>query len=195
MPRVAVYPQWVRDQVPPGHSVKRNGNQYYLYKTKSVYVPGKKNPQPESKYVGVITKEGIRYSSRHVVDTDIHPEWFEYGFSKCVYDMCFDVLIKDFKTQELTEEVVLNVIRQLSPRSFLLRGKTIASAEELHICICNQIKKIETKKKIRFEDLAILKDILLIEMDERKIITAANDDQEELIKRLEVNLYDGTDPS
>ena len=75
MPRVSVYPDWVKDLCPPGHSVKKNGNKYYLYETKSVYVPGKKNPQPQSRYVGVITPEGVRYSSRRVVNTGMVRVW------------------------------------------------------------------------------------------------------------------------
>ena len=190
MPRTAVYPQWVSDQVKPGYTAKRNGNQYYLYKTKSVYVPGKKNPQPKSKYVGVITPEGIRYSSRRVVDTESHPEWYEYGFSHCFYDLCYGVLIKEFKTPDLTDAVVLNVIRQLSPRSYLLLNKTVSSPEELHICVCSQIRKVEEKKKIRFDDYAILKDIHLIEIDGKRIITAAGEEQKMLAGKLGVDLYD-----
>ena len=190
MPRTAVYPPWVREKVPPGHTVKKVGKKYYLYETKSHYVKGKKNPQPVNKYVGVITEEGIRYSSRRVVDTELHPEWFEYGFSRCMYDHCFSVLLKEFKKNELTESITLNVIKQLSPRSYLLKGKEIPSPEELHVCICNQIRKIEEKKKIQFDDYQILKDVLLIELDGKRIITAVNDEQKKLAETLEVDIYD-----
>lgn len=190
MPRSTVYPQWVRDQVPPGHTVKKNGNQYYLYKTKSVYVPGKKNPQPQSKYVGVITENGIRYSSRRKVDTESYPEWYEYGFSRCFYNLCFSVLIKEFRNQEITEAVVMNVIKQLSPHSYLLKDREVPSAEEMKICICNQIRKIEEKKGILFKDYEALKDIHMIEIEGRRIITAVHDDQRKMAEKLGVNIYD-----
>jgi hypothetical protein len=100
------------------------------------------------------------------------------------------VLIKEFKTPDLTDAVVLNVIRQLSPRSYLLLNKTVSSPEELHICVCNQIRKVEEKKKIRFDDYAILKDIHLIEIDGKRIITAAGEEQKMLAGKLGVDLYD-----
>ncbi len=190
MPRVSVYPDWVKDLCPPGHSVKRIGNKFYLYETKSVYVPGKKNPQPKSKYVGVITPDGIRYSSRRVVNTEEHPEWYEYGFTHCLYDRCCSVLLKDFRSMEMTEAVTLNVIRQLSPRSYVLKDKTISSPEELHICVCNQIKKIEDKLKIQFSDYESLKDIHVLDLNGKKIITAVNEEQKKLIDQLGVNIYD-----
>lgn len=189
MPRKTVYPQWVRDYCKPGQSVKKVGEKYYLYETTSVKKEGMKNPQPQSKYIGVITKDGIRCSSRRVINTEIHPEWYEYGFSKCVFDLCFEVIIKEFKKKELTEAIVLNIIQQLSPRSYVLKGKEIPDPEELHVCICNQIRKIEEKKKIRFEELGSLKDIHLIELDGRIIITAASDEQIRLGEKLGVNLY------
>lgn len=189
MPRVPVYPAWVRELCPPGHSLKRKGDNYYLYETKSVYVPGKKNPQPRSKYVGVITREGIRYSSRRVVNTDEHPEWYEYGFTYCFYEQCFKVLLKEFKANELAEEVTLNVFQQLSPKSYALKDKVITAPEELHVCVCNQMRKIEDKLKISFSDYECLKDIHILELNGKKIITAVSDEQKKLIDQLGVDVY------
>lgn len=189
MPRISVYPDWVKELCPPGHSVKRNGNNYYLYETRSVYVPGKKNPQPQSRYVGVITPEGIRYSSRRVVNTEEHPEWYEYGFTYCLYEHCYKALLKDFKSDKMANAVMLNVIRQLSPRSYVLKDKEIESPENLHICICNQIKKLESTLKIRFGDYEILKDIHILELNGKKIITAVSDGQKKLIDQLGADIY------
>ena len=189
MPRVSVYPDWVKDLCPPGHSVKKNGNKYYLYETKSVYVPGKKNPQPQSRYVGVITPEGVRYSSRRVLNTEEHPEWYEYGFSRCLYEKCYSFLFKDFKSEEMTEAVTLNLFRQLSPRSYVLKNKEISPPEELHVCICNQIKKIEEKLKIKFSDYDVLKDIHILELNGKRIITAVSDEQKKLVDQLGMDIY------
>lgn len=189
MPRTSVYPDWVRDLCPPGHSVKKSGNKYYLYETKSVYVPGKKNPQPHSTYVGVITPEGIKYSSRRVVNTEEHPEWYEYGFTCCLFDRCYPILLKEFRTKEMTEAVMLNVFRQLSPRSYVLKDKKISPPEELHVCICNQIKKIEEKLKIKFDDFEVLKDIHILELNGKRIITAVSDEQKKLIDQLGADIY------
>ena len=189
MPRKTVYPDWVNKQCPPGHTAKRVGDKYYLYETTSIKVEGKKNPQPQSKYAGVITPEGIRWSSRRIVDTDDHPEWYEYGFTRCFYDMCRSFLVKEFRSEELGEAVALNVIKQLSPKSYVIKDKTLPSPEELHVCICNQIRKIEEKNRIRFDDFAALKDIHILELNGRKIITAVNDEQKKMLDQLGVDVY------
>lgn len=190
MPRKAVYPQWVRDQIKSGQSAKKVGDQYYLYETTSINVKGKKNPQPKSKYIGVITPDGIRYSSRKKVDIDDHPEWYEYGLSRCIYDICFKTLRKEFSTDDLTAEVVLNIIKKLSPKSYLLKDRTVTDPKELHVCICNQLKKVEEKNKFKFEDLQILKDIHVLEISGRRIITAVSEEQQKLIESLGVNIYE-----
>ena len=57
------YPEWVTSQRPKGHSVKKVGNKYYLYKHTSRRVPGKKYPRSVDKYVGIITENEIVYSN------------------------------------------------------------------------------------------------------------------------------------
>ena len=57
-----VYPDWVQQQKPSGTTVKKVGNNYYLYKHSSKRVPGKKNPVPVDTYIGKITPNGIEKS-------------------------------------------------------------------------------------------------------------------------------------
>ena len=57
-----VYPDWVQKQKTTGTTVKKVGNNYYLYKHSSKRVPGKKNPVPVDTYIGKITPEGVKKS-------------------------------------------------------------------------------------------------------------------------------------
>jgi hypothetical protein len=64
------YPDWVRQHKKPGTSIKKVGESYYLYKTTSARIAGKKNPQPKSTYIGAITKDGVIETKRrkHAID-------------------------------------------------------------------------------------------------------------------------------
>lgn len=103
--------------------------------------------------------------------------------------MCRSFLVKEFRSEELGEAVALNVIKQLSPKSYVIKDKTLPSPEELHVCICNQIRKIEEKNRIRFDDFTVLKDIHILELNGRKIVTAVNDEQKKMLDQLGVDVY------
>ena len=75
-----VYPEWVLSQKGKGQTVKKVGNNYYLYKHSSKRVPGKKNPIPNDTFLGVITPDGIEYGTKAKVDTRSITVR-EYGFS------------------------------------------------------------------------------------------------------------------
>ena len=84
-----VYPDWVQKQKTTGTTVKKVGNNYYLYKHSSKRVPGKKNPVPADTYIGKITPDGIERSGSKKVDMDT-PEVIvkEYGFSMAMESLC-----------------------------------------------------------------------------------------------------------
>ncbi len=65
-----VYLEWVQKQRTKGTSVRKVGNNYYLYKHSSKRVPGKKNPVPSDTYIGRITPEGIVKSNTKKVTAD-----------------------------------------------------------------------------------------------------------------------------
>lgn len=78
-----VYPDWVQKQKTTGTTVKKVGNNYYLYKHSSKRVPGKKNPVPVDTYIGKITPEGVKKSgSKKVAVNDAEVIVKEYGFSR-----------------------------------------------------------------------------------------------------------------
>lgn len=60
----SVYPDWVQAHKVRGTTVKKVGENYYLYKHTSKRVPGKKYPQPVDTYIGVITPDGVIESKK-----------------------------------------------------------------------------------------------------------------------------------
>lgn len=188
MPRKTVYPDWVRAKCPPGHSVKRKGDNYYLYKTKSVYVKGKKNPQPKSEYIGLITREGIQYSTKRRVDQSQKVQWHEYGFSCVMEHLGNQALTGVFTTEEMRQMVILNIITEYSEKSYLTAGMDITPAKEMGVCLCAQKKRIEEYSGMKIEDLLILKDIHLIEGKGIRMLTEPGQEASELLDELGVNL-------
>ena len=65
-----VYPEWVQNHKTKGTTVKRVGENYYLYKHTSKRVPGKKNPIPVDTYLGKITPEGIIRSDQKKINVN-----------------------------------------------------------------------------------------------------------------------------
>lgn len=59
-----VYPEWVQAQKRKGTTIKKVGDNYYLYKHSSKRVPGKKYSVPVDTYIGVITPEGVVESKK-----------------------------------------------------------------------------------------------------------------------------------
>ena len=84
-----VYPDWVQKQKTTGTTVKKVGNNYYLYKHSSKRVRGKKNPVPVDTYIGKITPDGIEKSgAKKIPVNDAEVIVKEYGFSKSVEALC-----------------------------------------------------------------------------------------------------------
>ena len=79
----------MQEQRTKGTTVKKVGNNYYLYKHSSKRVPGKKNPVPKDTYIGRITPEGGIRNANKKVDIS-QPEVIvrEYGYSKTIETLC-----------------------------------------------------------------------------------------------------------
>lgn len=54
-----MYPEWVLKQKKPGTTVKRIGNNYYLYYATSHREDGRKHPVSVQTYIGKITESGV----------------------------------------------------------------------------------------------------------------------------------------
>jgi hypothetical protein len=182
MPKTT-YPDWVTNQRPKGHAVKKVGNQYYLYKHSSKRVPGKKYPQSVDTYVGVITKDGIVYRDvKKVTLSDV--EVYEYGFSKALQCFVTDEWKKPLKNE--WEDVLLAIIHTYSPNSYLFINKTVP---EVHRNIALHAAKLEkTIFPHTFEDLNPLRSIYMIHFEEKDIISKIHPEQKELAESLSVKL-------
>lgn len=55
----SVLPEWVQQYKTPGTTVKKIGNNYYLYYATSRRVPGKAYPVSVQAYIGKITENGV----------------------------------------------------------------------------------------------------------------------------------------
>jgi len=93
-------PDWVLAQRKKGTQVTKNGNNYYLYKVKSVWDPSKKRARKiTEEYLGKITPEGV-IKPRHerLLDDMKNVSVKEFGASSFLHDMNKDII-------ELLQEV------------------------------------------------------------------------------------------
>jgi hypothetical protein len=184
---MSVYPDWVTKHRKPGTSVKKVGDSYYLYKTTSARIPGKKNPQPKSEYIDHITRNGVEASGIRKLQTQTC-KVYEYGFSRALEKLWPEKTDRDVGDKKKARDVFLNVVMKHSDRSYLLRGDRVPTPEELHVCICAYEKKFERLTGTRIKDLFPLSHIYLVEMGGKEIISQIDPPLFELMKELEVSL-------
>jgi hypothetical protein len=184
---MANYPEWVTQHRQPGTSIKKVGNSYYLYKTTSVRVPGKKNPQPKSEYIGTITpdgvvKTGVRKMTSNVVRV------YEYGFSYALKQLKPARFTSDIRDKGKAELLFLHMIKQYSPHSYLLRGAALPEAKELHLSLPAQTRKYERLAGVSIQSLLPLGQLYLVEMDGQEFVSQVTAEIAELMKETGVEL-------
>jgi hypothetical protein len=184
---MSAYPDWVTEHRKPGTSVKKVGDSYYLYKTTSVRIPGKKNPQPKSEYIGRITRNGVEASGVRKLQAQTC-RVYEYGFSRALEKLWSEKTDRDIGDKRKARQIFLNVVMKHSERSHLLRGGGISTPEELHVCICAYEKKFERLTGIEIKSLLPLSRIYLVEMGGKEIISEISPPLRELMKELGVSL-------
>lgn len=196
MPRTEKkYPDWVQAQRIQGTTVKKKGDNYYLYKRTSRRVPGKKYPQPVDTYIGLITPDGILESGKRKVSLSEIQVW-EYGFSNAVIQLCperWKVLLGD-KWKAVLKAILLNE----SKASYVGRNdkEWDTSGVDLgHISI--PAHTISLKRRFlettgdHFEILEELKRLYLVSVDGKEVLSAVNPEQKKLIERfgLKMEVY------
>jgi hypothetical protein len=181
------YPDWVNAQKEKGTSVKKVGNEYYLYKTTSKRVPGKKYPQPVSTYIGTITREGVVRTNVRKVSTD-RVRVYEYGMSYALQKLLPESFLINAHDKETLRLAFLHIVRYFSPRSYLLRDVELPSLSELHINLNVQIKRYERLAGIRIEELQLLSEIYLVETKECDMISEITSEMEEMLLRVGVEI-------
>ena len=182
------YPDWVQKYRTRGKTVKKKGDAYYLYSRTSKRVPGKKYPQPVDTYIGIITPEGIIETNKKKVDLSDIVVW-EYGFSKVIMSLC----PKGWKDAlgEEWEEVLKILICDWSRNSYLRMGG-IKSKEDFRHQFNTQASSLSRRfykaYGVDLKSLEILKDIYLLEIEKRQVVSKITPEQKALLDRLGVGL-------
>ena len=184
-----VYPEWVQAHKTKGTTVKKVGENYYLYKHTSKRVSGKKYPQPVDTYIGVITPDGIIESGKKKMKLS-GIEVKEYGYSKAVWSLCPE----DWKHPlgEDWEDVLSIIIVEQSPYSYLKRERQIREKDEFRYQFPVQLaslgKRIFNAHKTSLKELRILESIYLVYLEKETTVSVINDEQKRLIDRLGIDM-------
>ena len=183
------YPDWVQKHRTKGTTVKKNGDSYYLYKRTSRRVKGKKYPQPVDTYIGVITPEGVIQSKkRKVALTDA--EVWEYGFSKAVWELCPDDWKKPLGDD--WQDVLSIILLKQSPTSYIQKTRRMKKEADFRYQFAAQTaslsRSIYKKRGIGLEELHQLETIYLVCLDKTEIISKINEEQRELLEKIQVVL-------
>jgi hypothetical protein len=181
------YPDWVNAHKVKGTSIKRVGNEYYLYKSTSKRVPGKKYPQPVEEYIGVITPEGVVRSTVRKISTD-RVRVYEYGLSYALQKLLPEKFLINSHDKETLRLTFLNIVKQVSPRSYLLRGIDLPTPEELHINLNVQYKRYERLAKVSIKEMLPLSGLYLVETRECDMLSEVTQEIQEVFTRLGVEL-------
>jgi hypothetical protein len=181
------YPDWVNAFKEKGTSVKKVGNEYYLYRSTSKRVPGKKYPQPVETYIGAITKEGVVRTSVRKLSTD-RVRVFEYGMSYALQSLLPEAFLINSHDKETLRFAFLHIVRRVSPRSYLLRGTELPALGDLHVNLNVQHKRYERLTGISIEDLRPLSEMYLVETRECDMLSEATGEMREIFARLGVGI-------
>lgn len=186
-----VYPDWVQKQKTTGTTVKKVGNNYYLYKHSSKRVPGKKNPVPVDTYIGKITPDGIEKSnSKKVVVNETEVVVKEYGFSKSVETLC----PAGWKAPlgEKWREVLDFIIVRESPESYIPQVREVPARLDPHIQLGAQKSALQRRMKkehgVDFKELRQLSTVYIVSVAGKKLVSQISGEQKKLLERLGLKL-------
>ncbi len=183
------YPEWVQEYRKKGTTVKKVGNNYYLYKRTSKRIPGKKYPQPVDTYIGMITPDGIIEKKKTLITTT-SVDVKEYGFSKAVQELCPE----DWKAVSGSDwEDKLNLlIVHWSPNSYITMKNKIKSEQELRFSIASQAaalsRRLYKSCGVGIEQLRKLDTIYAVYIEKQVLLSKINEEQQELLDKLKLHL-------
>ena len=181
------YPDWVNAFKEKGTSVKKVGNEYYLYRSTSKRVPGKKYPQPVQEYIGIITKEGVIKTNVRRISTD-RVRVYEYGLSYVLQSLLPEKFLINSHDRETLQFAFLHIVKHISPKSYLLRDAELPALSDLHINLNVQIKRYERLTGISIGCLQPLSGLYLVETRECDMLSEVTPEMHEILIRLGVNI-------
>lgn len=189
-----VYPDWVQEQKTTGTTVKKVGNNYYLYKHSSKRVPGKKNPVPVDTYIGKITPAGVEKSGSKKVDTSgTEVIVKEYGFSRSVELLCpagwKEPLGKDW------QKVLDLIIVRESPESYIPQIRSVPESLDPHVQLGAQKTALQRRMKkeygVDLKELRLLSTVYVVRIGGKSLISKMSDGQKSLLGKLGLKLEVG----
>lgn len=184
--KLLVYPEWVQQYRTQGHTIKKKGDSYYLYKRTSRRVPGKKYPQPVDTYVGVITPNGVINAEKKIVPAAGVCDVYEYGFSKALLTVC----PADWKKAvgEDWQNILYILITKCSKESYLNHEINIPDENNYRVAWNAQygslLRRIKALYKVTRNELEQLKYIYIVHLGKARFISRISTEQQELLKRL-----------
>ena len=181
------YPDWVNAFKEKGTSIKKVGNEYYLYKSTSKRVPGKKYPQPIQEYIGTITKDGVHRTNIRKISTD-RIKVYEYGMSYALQSLLPEAFLVNSHDRQTLRFAFLHIVKHVSPKSYLLRGTELPALSVLHINLNVQIKRYERLTGISIEELRPLSELYLVETKECDMLSEITHEMRDIFARLGVNV-------
>lgn len=191
MGNVKVYPEWVQRHKEKGTTVKKVGENYYLYKHSSKRVPGKKYPVPVDTYIGRITPEGVVKGNKKKVDandSDIIVK--EFGFSRAVRHICTPGWREPLGSawKEVLDYIILNE----SPESYIQDEYPDAISLDPHIQPGVQkaslVRRIKQEYGVGWKELHLLSTIYLVSFSGKKAISKVSDEQKLLLEKIGLEL-------
>lgn len=182
------YPDWVNAFKEKGTSVKKIGNGYYLYRSTSKRVPGKKYPQPVQEYIGIITRAGVMKTHVRKISTN-RVKIYEYGMSFVLQSLLPEAFLINSHDQETLHFAFLHIVRHVSPRSYLLRNTELPSLSDLHINLSVQLKRYERLAGISIEELRPLSELYLVETKQCDMLSEVTSEMSEILAKLGVKIH------
>ena len=183
------YPDWVNAFKEKGTAVRKVGNEYYLYHATSKRVPGKKYPQPVYEFIGTITSEGVMRSTMRKISTD-RIRVYEYGMSYMLQARLPEAFLVNSHDRETLRFAFLHIVKQYSPRSYLLRNVELPDLSSMSINISMQINRYERLSGLVIEELRPLSALYLIETRQCDMLSEITEDMQEQFIRLGVSIDD-----
>ena len=182
-----VYPEWVQRHKERGTSIKKVGENYYLYKHSSKRVPGKKNPVPVDTYIGRITPEGVIRGTKKKVDandSDIIVK--EFGFSRAVRHLCTPGWREPLGS--VWKEVLDYIILKESPESYIRDEYpdfiSLAPHIQPGIQKTSLARRIKQEYGVEWKDLHLLSTVYLVSFSGKKAISKISDEQRLLLEKI-----------
>ena len=186
-----VYPEWVQKQKTKGTSVRKVGNNYYLYKHSSKRIPGKKNPVPNDTYIGKITPDGIvKSSNKKIASTDSDVVVKEYGYSRALQYLC----PTGWKNPlgESWQTVLDYIIVKDSPESYIKDIRVVVEELDPHIQYAAQkgtlIKRIRQEYGINIKDLLPLSTVYVVSISGKRFLSRLSEEHRKILEKINLEL-------